>query len=233
MLNTDSRLREILYNPKSLFYYLSPEEVEDFQNYTTFLDFQTEDYIFHEGDKPTGLLILISGKVKILKTGVGGREQIIRMVKPLGVIGYRALFAEENHIGTAVSLEKSLICVIKPEFIFNIALRNSNFAIKIIKKLSKELGFSNNRTVSLTQKHIRGRLAESLLLLKEKYGVENDGTTLKAYLSRDDIANLSNMTTSNTIRTLSTFVEERVIAIDGRKIKILDEKGLDRISKLG
>jgi CRP-like cAMP-binding protein len=95
------------------------------------------------------------------------------------------------------------------------------------------LGFSNARTVTLTQKHIRGRLAESLILLKDKYGYENDGTTLKAFLSREDIANLSNMTTSNAIRTLSTFASEKVIAIDGRKIRILDAVRLERISKLG
>ena len=87
--------------------------------------------------------------------------------------------------------------------------------------------------MSLTQKHIRGRLAESLILLAEKYGFEHDNTTLKVYMSREDIANLSNMTTSNAIRTLSTFANEKLITIDGRKIKILDLARLDRISKLG
>jgi CRP-like cAMP-binding protein len=69
--------------------------------------------------------------------------------------------------------------------------------------------------------------------LKDKYGFEHDGTTLKVYLSREDIANLSNMTTSNAIRTLSTFANEQMIAIDGRKIKILNSHRLERVSKLG
>jgi len=102
-----------------------------------------------------------------------------------------------------------------------------------LTKLAKELGFSNSRTVTLTQKHIRGRLAESIILLKYKYGMEPDGATVRAYLSREDLANLSNMTTSNAIRTLSSFVTEKVIAIDGRKLKILDIQKLERISKLG
>ena len=99
--------------------------------------------------------------------------------------------------------------------------------------MPQELGFANIRTVTLTQKHIRGRLAESLILLADKYGFEHDNTTLRVYLSREDIANLSNMTTSNAIRTLSTFANEKLITIDGRKIKILDLYRLDRISKLG
>jgi CRP-like cAMP-binding protein len=126
-----------------------------------------------------------------------------------------------------------MIANITMDFILNRAVKNSEFSLLLLRKFALELGFANSRTVSLTQKHIRGRLAESLILLAEKYGFEHDNTTLKVYMSREDIANLSNMTTSNAIRTLSTFANEKLITIDGRKIKILDLARLDRISKLG
>ncbi|VAW22674.1 Transcriptional regulator, Crp/Fnr family [hydrothermal vent metagenome] len=233
MLNSEFGVKDIVDNPKSIFNLLTPEEKEELQDHISLANFKKNKFVFKEGDKPLGFLMLISGKVKIFKEGVGGREQIIRMAKPLGIIGYRALFADENHIASAVTLEESMICTIDSGFIFSQALKNPAFSYKMICILSKELGFSNSRTVTLTQKHIRGRLAESLILLKDKYGFEADGTTLKAFLSREDIANLSNMTTSNAIRTLSTFASEKVIAIDGRKIKILDTLRLERISKLG
>lgn len=233
MLNSELGVKDIVDNPKSIFFLLDQEEKDELQHHISLSNYKKNEFVFKEGDKPSGFLLLVNGKVKIFKEGVGGREQIIRMAKPLGNIGYRALLAEENHIASAVTLEESLICTVSPDFILNRALKNSDFSTKIIRKLSKELGFSNSRTVTLTQKHIRGRLAESLILLKEKYGFEPDGTTLKVYLSREDIANLSNMTTSNAIRTLSTFASEKVIAIDGRKIKVLDAQRLERISKLG
>ena len=110
---------------------------------------------------------------------------------------------------------------------------NIQLALYFVKQLSVDLGLSDQRTVSLTQKHIRGRLAESLLFLRDTYGLEEDGATLSIYLSREDLANLSNMTTSNAIRTLSAFAAERLIAIDGRKIKLMDEDMLKRISKNG
>lgn len=226
-------IKEILENPKSLFFILTPDEKKDFKNYVSFTKYRRNELVFREGDKPSGFMVLVKGKVKIIKEGVGGREQIIRMSKALGIIGYRAIFADENHIASAVTLEESMIATISNDFIFNRAMKNSEFALSIVHKLARELGFSNSRTVALTQKHIRGRLAESLILLAQKYGFENDGTTLKVYISREDIANLSNMTTSNAIRTLSTFANEKLIAIDGRKIKILDLYRLDRISKLG
>lgn len=233
MLHFESGIKEILENPKSPFYILTPEEKEELQDSISLTSYRRNEYIFREGDKPSGFMMLVTGKVKIFKEGVGGREQIIRMSKPMGIIGYRAFFADENHIATAVTLEDSVIANISMEFILHRAVKNSEFSLRLIRKLARELGFANLRTVTLTQKHIRGRLAESLILLAEKYGFEHDGTTLKVYMSREDIANLSNMTTSNAIRTLSTFANEKLITIDGRKIKILDLQRLDRISKLG
>jgi CRP-like cAMP-binding protein len=110
---------------------------------------------------------------------------------------------------------------------------NTDLALFFIKAMAIDLGVSDTRTVNLTQKHIRGRLAESLLFLRDDYGVEEDGATINIYLSRDDLASLSNMTTSNAIRTLSNFVTERIISVDGRKIKIIDEERLRKISKIG
>jgi CRP-like cAMP-binding protein len=110
---------------------------------------------------------------------------------------------------------------------------NTKLAMFFIRQLSIDLGIADERTVNLTQKHIRGRLAESLLFLQDCYGLEEDGATISIYLSREDLANLSNMTTSNAIRTLSTFVSEHIIALDGRKVKIIDQERLRKISRLG
>ena len=76
-------------------------------------------------------------------------------------------------------------------------------------------------------------MAESLIMLRDNYGVESDEKTINSHLSREDLANYSNMTTSNAIRTLSNFVSEGVIAVSGRNIQILDEEQLRKISKIG
>lgn len=220
-------------NPKSVFNVLLPEEKELLRQAHTCAFYRKGEIIFKEGDKPTALICLSEGKVKVFKEGVGGREQIVRMAKPVSFIGYRALFAEENHTATAVAIEDSIVCFLNKDIVYKLLRINSDLSLSIIKSFATELGFSNNRTVTLTQKHIRGRLAESLIFLKDTYGFEDDGHTIKIYLSREDVANLSNMTTSNAIRTLSTFAQEGVISIDGRKIKILQPAKLERISDLG
>ncbi len=228
-----TELHNIIDNQMSVFSVLKKNEKELLKNNSTCTYFKKNDIIYKEGDKPSGLICLSKGKVKIFKGGVGGREQIIRMAKPVGFIGYRALFAEQNYLASAEAIEDSVICTIEDKALYKLLKSNSSLALNIIRSLASELGFSNNRTVTLTQKHIRGRLAESLLFLKDTYGIDEDGFTIKVYLSREDIANLSNMTTSNAIRTLSTFASERIIALDGRKIKILDMEALEKVSELG
>lgn len=195
--------------------------------------FKKNQIIYKEGEEPNNLLCLVKGKVKIFKEGVGGRGQIVRMVKAPGIFGKRALFAEEEYTTSSISIEESVIITIQKDTLMEVLNHNVKLSLFFLKSISKELGFSNNLTVSLTQKHIRGRLAEALLFLKETYGTESDGVTLNIYLSREDLANLSNMTTSNAIRTLSNFATERVISVDGRKVKVLNEESLKRISNLG
>ena len=99
--------------------------------------------------------------------------------------------------------------------------------------IADHLGSSEQQVVNLTQKHIRGRLAESLLHLIDNYGYDEDGSTIAMYMSREDLANMSNMTTSNAIRTLSQFAQEQLVSIDGRKIQVLNESEIKRISRLG
>ncbi len=220
-------------NPKSVFQVLTPKEKEYLKKNYICAFYKEGEVIFREGDKPSGLICLSKGNVKVFKEGIGGREQIVRMANPIGFIGYRALFAEEHHRASAVAIEDSVVCIIDKDSLYRLLRANSDLCLSIIKSFATELGFSNNRTVTLAQKHIRGRLAESLIFLKDTYGYEQDGHTIKIYLSREDVANLSNMTTPNVIRALSAFAQEGVISIDGRKIKIIDLAKLERISELG
>nr|WP_321376672.1 Crp/Fnr family transcriptional regulator [uncultured Bacteroides sp.] len=212
---------------------LSDEQREYLMSNFTIQSYKKNEVIYCEGEAPTHLMCLLSGKVKIYKDGVGGRSQIIRVIKPVEYFGYRAHFAKEDYLTAAAAFESSTICLIPMEVIMNLISQNTELAMFFIRQLSIDLGIADERTVNLTQKHIRGRLAESLIFLKDSYGVEEDGSTLSIYLSREDLANLSNMTTSNAIRTLSNFSNERLISIDGRKIKIIDEEKLKKISKIG
>lgn len=195
--------------------------------------YKKNEVVHYENELPTHMYCLLSGKVKVYKEGAQGRRQIARLIKPVGYFGYRAYFSQEEYVNSAAAVEPSVICSIPMKVIDNLIKNNNDLAVVFIRQLSKSLGIADRRAVDITQKHIQGRLAESLFFLKESYGVEEDGCTLSIYLSREDLANLSNMTTSNAIRVLSQFSAEHLIAIDGRKIKLIDEDKLRKICKFG
>ena len=212
---------------------LNENERDILRKHSAIRTFKRNGLIYYQGDEPKDMMCLLKGKVKIYKDGIGGRTQIIRMIKPIQYFGYRAFFAHENYLTNASAFEPSTICMIPLNIVTDLIYGNPNLAMFFIRQLSTDLGISDERTINLTQKHIRGRLAESLLFLKDSYGLEADGATLSIYLSREDLANLSNMTTSNAIRTLTTFANEHVIAMDGKKIRIINEERLKQISRLG
>lgn len=212
---------------------LSEDEKKIISDNLTIEAFHKNEYIYKESEIPESIKWLICGKVKICKTGFMGRDQILRTIVPSEIFSFRAYFANDDYLTSAMALEYCVVASVPMTIVEKLIHSNNYVCLQLIKQLSIELGKSDCRTISLTQKHIRGRLAESLITLKERYGLEDDGYTLSIYLSREELANMSNMTTSNAIRTLSAFATEKMIITDGRKIKILNEKELKRISETG
>ncbi len=196
-------------------------------------NFKKNQIIYTQGEEAEHLWTLIKGKVKIFKDGIGGRQQIIRLMRPVQYFGFRAAFADAPHLSGACAFEASVLGSLPIGLVKEMIDNNRKLAWFFIGELSRNLGGSDSRIVNLTQKHIRGRLAEALMVLKDNYGYEDDGATINIYMSREDLANLSNMTTSNAIRTLSAFVTENILIVDGRRIKIINEPALRKISKFG
>jgi len=222
-----------LWELNSLWLTLTAEERERISTHAQIIRFDKNDIIHHDGDESKHMWMLLQGKVRIYKEGIGQQKQIIRLLKPYDIFGYRACIAGESYNTNASAFEDSVVYQISREEFVQLVRENGTLCYEVMQMMAKDLAFSELQTVNLTQKHIRGRLAESLLLLLKNYGYEEDGETLAMLLPREDLANMSNMTTSNAIRTLSQFAQEGLVDINGRHIKILDEKALERISRLG
>lgn len=187
------------------------------------------ELVYQEGDKPDDLLCVVQGKLRLFKAGVSGRTHLIRILQPLSVTGHRSYFAGESYHSCAEAMENTVLARIPLNKLTEVIKENAGLAWFFIEELSKRLGTANDRTVNLTQKHVRGRMAEVLLFLRDTYGLEDDGHTLSIYLSREDMASMSNMTTANAIRTLRAFAQEGLIDSNGKKIKLLNIEGLKKI----
>lgn len=194
--------------------------------------YHKNDIIYKEMETPAELMYLVSGKVKVYKEGVNSRSLIMRVFKPGEFFGYRAYLAKEEYRTASMAFEDCVIALLPMDVFLNLLKVNPDVSMFFINCLARELGQSDNRTINLTQKHVYGRLAEALLFLVDNYGIDENGW-IGISTRRADIASISNMTTSNAIRTLSSFVERGIIQTKGRRIRIVNPAELKKIAVFG
>ena len=178
--------------------------------------------VFFEGNRPTGLFCISKGKIKIYQIGIEGKEQIIRLAKDGDIIGYRSLISGEMYSASASVIEDATICFLPRKIFFDLLQTNSELSTRMMKLLSHDLRAAEKRITGLAQKPVRERLAETILMLKEFYGLDKDNLTIKANLSREDIANIVGTATETAIRILSEFRSEKLIELTGKKIQVLN-----------
>lgn len=177
--------------------------------------------IYHEDTFPKYLYCLNEGKIKITQTGLDGKEQILKLVSSGDVLGYRAILCGDKYSTTATAIEDCSICILPVGLFFTLVKENNNVAFKVIQLFSKELKDAEKKIINVTHRPVSERIAQSLLLLKESYGYENDDCTIKITVKREEIASIAGTTRETATRMLLELKEKEIIELAGKRIKIL------------
>lgn len=209
-------------NAKSIFCTLKADELEIVNQVKRCRVYQRGEIIFEEGAGPKGIYCIESGKVKVSQLGLDGKDQILHLAKDGDVMGYRATLSGDLFSCSAIAIEKSNICFVPKDVFINLVGSNSKLALKIIHLFSSELKKIETNLTKITQRPVKERIAQSLLLLKNKYGLEADGSTINITVKREEIANLAGTTRETATRVLYHFQDEKIIELIGKKIKILN-----------
>lgn len=180
--------------------------------------------IFNEGTTPFGLYCVNDGKIKISKQSDDGRELIIRLAKSGDLIGYKALLSGQKYTASAIALDDCRVCFIPKDAFLDILKRDHELSLGLMGLISSELRKAETKVAQLAQKPVRERLAETLLLLKETFGLKEDGKTINVLLSREEIANIVGTATESIIRSLSEFRKDGIVDLEGQKITIINEQ---------
>jgi CRP/FNR family transcriptional regulator len=199
------------------------DEDFDFLNYEkSIVQLNKGQVLFLQDTKPHGLYCVKKGKVKVFRRGSEGKEQIVRLAHDADVVGYRALVSDENYQCGAAALEETTLCYVPKRALDQLMGTNISIYKKMIGLLANDLKNAELKISDLAQKPVRERVAETLIMLKQKYGVDEDGYTLNVSLTREEMANLVGTATESLIRILSDFRKEGFIEIEHKKIKIID-----------
>lgn len=190
--------------------------------------FKKKEVIYQEDSFSAGIFFLSKGKVKTSKINNDGKEFITSLVHEGEFFGYGALLEELPYSDTAVALEESEICIIPREDFFSLLYNSRDVAGAFIRILSNEVKDKEDRLLRLAYNSVRKRVAEALLLLKERYS-HGKADPFSMAISREDLANLAGTAPETVIRTLSDFKDERLVEVKGSMVTILEVEKLQKM----
>ncbi|MGB3180190.1 MAG: Crp/Fnr family transcriptional regulator [Cyclobacteriaceae bacterium] len=226
------RCQDCQFREHSLFGALCNHELEEVNEAKSCTVYKKGQVLLYEGTRPLGVFCINRGKVKIYKLGSDGKEQIVRIAKEGDILGYKAMISEETYPVTAETLEPCTICFLPKSEFLSLLSENQEFNQKLLKAVCHELGVMADSLTNLAQKSVRERLALTLLMLKDTYGIDGQKEEVEINLTREDLANIVGTATETLIRLLHDFKEENLITSKGRKITVTDPKGLVRVARI-
>ncbi|MFN4199368.1 MAG: Crp/Fnr family transcriptional regulator [Flavobacterium sp.] len=186
--------------------------------------------IFEEGESVNGIYCVKDGVCKLSKLSANGKDQIVKLVKPGELLGQRSMISDEPANLTAVALEDMEVCFIPKKEILQFFNNNNQFSMNVMKTICGDLKEADDQTVSMAQKTVKERLAETLIYLEETFGKNVDGS-LRIQLSREELAGMIGTATESCIRLLSEFNKNGLIELNGKRISLLDRTKLKRLSE--
>jgi CRP/FNR family transcriptional regulator len=219
-------------NDSKLFCNLSQKEKEELSSGKGNNFYKKGQSIFYEGNQSHGLFCIYKGKVKLSKLGENGKEQVVRLAKAGDVLGYRALFSNEPYQATATAIEDSYICHLASDTFLDLLKSNSKLSWEAMKLLSQDLKQAERHLINITQKTVKERISETLLILYKTFGTLDDGETLDITLTRSEISDIAGTTTETTIRTLAQLKKEGIIVLKGKSISIPNLNKLTNVASI-
>lgn len=190
--------------------------------------FRKKEIIYQEDVFPAGIFFLNKGKVKTVRINTEGKEFITALIGEGEFFGYNPLLEEQAYSDSAVAMEESEIYIIPKDDFFALMHNSREVSGAFIRMLSNDVKEKEERLLHIAYNSVRKRVADALLLLRQRYSSDASKPFSMA-ISREDLANLAGTAPETVIRTLSDFREEAIIEIKGSSITI---KEVDRLAKM-
>jgi len=209
---------------------LSKEELLKIASCKTSYIIKKGEPIFEEGDVTNGIYCVKDGVCKLSKLSQNGKDQIVKLVKPGELLGQRSMISDEPANLSAIALEDMQVCFIPKTEILSFFNNNNQFSMNVMKTICGDLKEADDHMVSMAQKNVKERLAETLLYLSDTFGTNADGT-LKIQLSREELSSIIGTATESCIRLLSDFNKSGLIELTGKKISIKNKNQLRKMAE--
>lgn len=184
--------------------------------------------LFLEGAFAAGIYFLLSGKIKVHKSGTNGKQQVVRLVKPGDILGHRNIGMRNVYPVSATAIEDSMACFIETKVFFDVLNNESPLAFQLMLFYAGELQKTETAIRNHALMTMKEKVANTLLIIIDAFGLTPD-KMIDAQLSQQDMAEITGTNNEQISRFLSEFQKDKLIAIKEKKIKILNQEKLKHI----
>ncbi len=182
------------------------------------------EVIFQEGEEVTGMFFVNTGMVKVHKQWGDDKELILRIAGNGDIVGHRGLGSDTIYPVSGTALKPTDICYIDLQFFNDTLKANQDFLYQLMMFFASELKESEKRMRNLAHMPVKGRIANAVLFLRQKFG--STANTLNITLSRQDFASYIGATYETVSRIMNEMTEEKAIKVKGKEITVVSEKKL-------
>lgn len=193
--------------------------------------YRRDNILFYDQNRPLGVFFLCSGRVKILRSDCGRRQQIVRMIEGPGFVGLRGLAANDVYKGTAMVMEPSVLCMAGAEHFWRLVRDSPKALLALARRLANELGEAEDLAEDLALRSIRERLAGYLLRRWARRPAKPAPRLVLLPESRVEIAERLGTTPEAVCRGLAEFRKRRWIELADKRLTVLDEARLAAVSR--
>ncbi len=210
-----------------LFNGLAARQIEELAKVCLEQSYEKGREIFSEGERADGFYLVTSGKIKVYKLSFEGKEQILHIFGGGELAGEVPVFTGGSYPANAQAIEPSRALFFPRASFMELVNREPAIAVSLLAVLSLRLRRFTHMIEDLSLKDVPGRLAAHLIYLGER---NPNGQTLELDITKTQLASLLGTIPETLSRILSRMAQQGIIAVDGRKIGVLDPEALESLA---
>lgn len=233
----DPRVCSIDYRLKIIgrlpfFRHLSPDAVIEINRLFEDNNIAADQAIYFEGDPGQNLYLVASGKVKLLRHALSGREVLLDILQGGEYFGHLALASQQNYTETAVAQTDGCILQISAQNFEKVLHRYPEVTMKVLWAVGQRLEEAQEIIKQLSTYTADQRIAASLVRLGKKMGEQKQKVVLiQIPFSRQDLAAMTGSTVETVSRVMSRFAAAGLIKTGRKWVSINDLERLEKIVK--
>lgn len=184
--------------------------------------------IFLEGEKGNYVVLIVSGIVKISRSGSEGRVKTLALLRARDFFGEMALFLEAHErSATAEALTECRVITIDQSDFEKLLTDYPKIALRMVQTLAHRLQAANRQIKTLALGDSHAKLADLLLWLKDEFAVPGGGAPLVP-LTHQELADMAGLSRETTTRLLNALETEGVVKLKSRQVAITGLEALKR-----